>query len=188
MKHFDLSRRALIAALLGGGTTLLASRYWVGEASAQPIVKFNLPVPAPAQDASFVLFFALSQMVTLRPQLDEAVARRMYPLFLDEPWGAHHIYSTYVQLWDLLKPSTMHAEPAHPALSGALGKGQAWFAAHLLTTWYLGVYYHERMPPLRLAHAEALMFDSLHPEFPRPFVESTGFGEWGNPPPIRDRS
>ncbi|MDP2821982.1 MAG: sugar dehydrogenase complex small subunit [Sulfuritalea sp.] len=188
MKRFDLSRRVLIAALLGGGTTLLASRYWLGEAAAQSILKFNLPVPAPAEDSSFALFFALSQLVTQRPQLDEAVARRMYPLFLDEPWGAHHIHSTYIQLWGLLKPSTTNANPAQPALSSVLGKGQAWFAAHLLTTWYLGVYYHERMPPLRVAHAEALMFDCLHPEIPRPFAESTGFGEWGNPPPTRNRS
>ena len=184
MNCVKLSRRALIAALLGSGTAALTARYWVGAAAAESMLNLKLPEAGSAESPSFAVFLALSQRVTLRPQLDKAAARRLYPLFLDEPWGAHHIHSTYTQLRAALQtPAT-----ACPAPSGALGKGQAWFAYHLLTTWYLGIYYHERMPPVRVAYAEALMFDAVWPELPRRYVEGTGFGKWGDAPPARNRA
>jgi hypothetical protein len=182
----NVTRRTLIAALLGGGATTLAARYWAA-AVVGSLLSLKLPQAGAADSPSFEVFLALSCLVTVRPKLDEAVARRMYPLFLEEPWGAHHIHSTYSQLLLILE---QHADQpgAKPISSGALGKGQAWFAGHLLTTWYLGVYYHERIPPMRVAHAEALMFDVVHPELPRRFVEGTGFGGWADPPPVRGRS
>ena len=65
-----------------------------------------------------------------------------------------------------------------------MGKGQAWFTSHLLSTWYLGIYYHEQRPTRRVAYETALMFDAIRGRLPIPFVEATGFGVWSEPPDI----
>lgn len=186
MNRINVSRRALVTALLGGGASALASRYWIGAAAAESALPLKLPEAKPAEAPSFAVFLALSQLVTLRPQLDESVARRMYPLFLDEPWGAHHIHSTYSQLLGLIELGAAQPKPADPR--DKLGKGQAWFATHLLTTWYLGIYYHERTPPLRVSYTEALMYDQVRAYLPRRFAEGTGFGAWSIPPSTPNRS
>lgn len=185
MNCINFSRRALIAALLGSSTAALTTRYWMSAAAAESPLNLDLPEAGSADKPSFAVFLALSQIVTLRTQLDEVSARRMYPLFMEEPWGPHHIHSTYTQLLSQLKRSNAESKPIHPAMSGSLSKGQSWFASHLLTTWYLGIYYHERMPPVRVAYAEALMFAAVHPELPIRFTENTGFGKWGETPPTR---
>jgi hypothetical protein len=187
MPDINITRRMLLAALLSSSTATLASRYWVSAAAAESTVRLELPEPETSGVPSFPVFLALSQLVTLRPQLDEAVARRMYPLFLDEPWGAHHIISTYSQLRNVLQQPADNPNQTHPAAHGGLGKGQIWFASHLLTTWYLGVYYHERMAPLRVAYAEALMFAVVHPGLPVRFIENTGYGKWQGVPPGRNQ-
>jgi len=184
MSQLNLSRRALLAALIGSGIVTGLWRHLIAGAEANPFPDLKLPEPGPTdRPPSFEIFLALSQLVTLRQQLDDAVARRMFPLFLDEPWGEHHIHSTYAQILSLTRTSGDELlQQAHPAASSTLGKGQAWFAAHLLTTWYLGIYYHERMPPVRVAYSEALMHDIAHPAIPRRFVEAVGFGSWSSPP------
>lgn len=188
MKRVDISRRALIATLLKSTAAALTVRYWISAASAESTLSLKLPEPGSAEAPLFEVFLALSQLVTLRPHLDEMLARRMYPLFLDEPWGAHHIHSTYAQLLGLIELSDGQLKPLPPLLKDGLGKGQAWFAGHLLTTWYLGIYYHARMPPMRVAYAEALMFDAVSPMLPNRFVGGTGFGVWGNPASTRNCS
>lgn len=178
MNNVSVSRRRLLAALLGGSCATLASTYWKEAAAAETEGKWRLPDIDAADAASFSLFLALSQLVTLRPLLDEQVARRMHSLFLDEPWGPHHIQSTYAQLVEAMEQAGGCSKPCPSAANIALGKGQAWFAGHLLTTWYLGIYYHERLPPVRVAYAEALMFDAVRPWLPSRFSGHTGFGQW----------
>ncbi len=183
MRLVNVSRRTVIAAMIGGGISALVARYLIRTAAAEPALSLKLPAAGSADHPpSFEVFLALSQLVTQRQLLDEATARRMYPLFLDEPWGAHHIYTTYTQLLALLITPAELPRHAHPALAGKLGTGQAWFASHLLTTWYLGIYYHERTAPVRVAHSEALMYDLVHPYIPRRFDEGGVFGAWGDPP------
>lgn len=181
MKQIDVNRRTLLTALLNGAATAVAARYWTGLASADSTLALREPASV-TDEVSFDMFYALSQLVTLRTHLDERVARRLYPLFLEEPWGAYHIRSTYAELRAALKQADSTSGRLHPAASGVLGKGQAWFASHVLTSWYLGVYYHERTAPIRVMHAEALMFDAAGDALPRPYVEATGFGAWGELP------
>lgn len=181
VNQINVSRRTLLATLLKGAATAVAARYWTGLASADSTLALSVPVSV-TDEVSFDMFYALSQLVTLRTHLDERVARRLYPLFIEEPWGAHHIRSTYAELRVALSQTDSTPGHAHPAASGQLGKGQAWFASHVLTTWYLGVYYHERTAPIRVAHSEALMFDAARDALPRPYVEATGFGVWGELP------
>ena len=184
----NVSRRSLIAALIGGGISAVAARYLMSTAAAETVFSLKLPEAGPPnRTPSFEVFLALSQLVTLRSLLDEASARCMYPLFLEEPWGAHHIHSTYAQLLALLDEADKLPRHAHPFLGGKLGKGQAWFASHLLTTWYLGIYYHERTAPVRVAYSGALMHDLVRPGIPRRFDEGSGFGAWGDPPRMTKR-
>lgn len=187
MQQFDVNRRTLLAALLNGAATAVAAHYWTGLASADSTPVLSISSDG-IEEVSFDMFYALSQLVTLRTHLDESVARRMYPLFLEELWGAHHIQSTYSELWATLRQTNSTPGHAHPAASGQLGKGQAWFASHVLTTWYLGVYYHERTAPIRVMHSDALMFDAAGTTLPRPYVEAGGFGFWGELPARMDRS
>lgn len=177
MNDINISRRALLDLLLRGSTAAVASHFWMGQASAVSPSDFELPAPDATDTPSFEVFLALSQLVTLRRQLDVSIARRMYPLFLDEPLGRQHIRSTYAQLSSLA--TTTNPDGRDP--KAMLGKGEAWFASHLLTTWYLGVYYHERMPPHRVAYAEALMFDAVAREMPRRYVDAVGYGAWCHP-------
>jgi len=178
----SILRRRLLALLLGGSTALLAQHAWIEAASATDGLLLRLPEAGKAETVSFSVFYALSQLVTLREQLVEPVARRMFPLFMEEPWGRHHIHSTYAQLLVLLGVSTGKLVHIHPVAFDRLGKGQAWFASHLLTTWYLGVYYHESSVPVRVAHSEALMYAAVAPVLPAPFAGATGYGLWGEPP------
>lgn len=181
LNQLNPSRRKLLGILLRSGVAVLTAHTGQQATAGAHVLPHALPDPAGHEPGAYPIFLALSYLVTLRPQLDEALARRMHPLFLDEPWGAHHIQSTYAQLLALLANDPPLASHPHHAL----GSGQAWFARHLLTTWYLGVYYHERMPPQRIVHAEALMFDAAQPGYPLPFINGTGFSEWRTPPPGR---
>ncbi len=187
MKKVDISRRTLLAVLLKSTAAALSAPYWVSASLAEPVLRLNLPEAGSVQKPSFSVFLALSQLVTLRTSLDERVAQCIYSLFLDEPWGAYHIHSTYTQLLTLLGKADARESIPSIMAKGELGKGQAWFASHLLTTWYLGIYYHERIPPVRVAYAEALMFDAVSPELPLRYVEATGFGAWGNQVAVRSR-
>jgi hypothetical protein len=189
MGFVNVSRRSVIAALIRGGISAVAVRYLMSTAAAETAFSLKLPEAGPPnRTPSFEVFLALSQLLTLRSLLDEASARRMYPLFLEEPWGAHHIHSTYAQLLALPDEADKLPRHAHPALGGKLSKGQVWFASHLLTTWYLGIYYHERTAPVRVAYSEALMHDLVHPGIPQRFDEGSGFGAWGNPTKMMKRT
>lgn len=188
MTQIDVNRRTLLAALLKGAVTTVAAHYWTGLATADSTLTIPGPEADAAGEASFAMFHALSRIVTLREHLDESAARRMYPLFMEEPWGAHHIHSTYTQLLGLIGQADRKQGIPFELTKGGLGKGQAWFADHLLTTWYLGVYYHARMPPLRVAYTEAIMFDAVAPTLPQRFVEGTGFGAWGQAVTTRARA
>lgn len=120
---------------------------------------------------TFDKFVALSTLVTLQDRLDDATARRMYDVFMKEPWGTEHMAGLCDKLASVLMGKKQE-------LTG----GEKWFSGHLLTTWYLGVYYHESSPPLRLAYETALMFRAGDGVIPVPLVESVAFGDWAKKP------
>lgn len=184
MKETSIRRRTLLALLLRGSTATLAAQFFlVDHAAAESSPCLEPRSIGTSQTPSFRLFFALSQLVTQRRHPDASVAQRLYPLFREEPWGSQHMLNSYAQL-------CRAATAANPGIGDAtagLGKAETWFTAHLLTTWYLGVYYHDRMPPRRVAYSEALMFEAVGLEMPRRFVDATGYGAWSVPPPTASR-
>lgn len=154
--------------MLASGVSVIASPLAAGASRDDPWV-LDLPAIDPDAPHSFAVFYALSQLLTQRAQLDRSLTQQIYHLMLDEPWGAHHIATTYAQLLGAL---------SSPESQAVLGQGQAWFASHVLTTWYLGVYYHERIPPQRVTHTGALMFDAMGTAYPPRFVSGTGYAGW----------
>lgn len=114
-------------------------------------------------------FLALSRKLTRRALPDNAETRQLYQGFLDEPWFAEHVHSTLAVL-------QKHGTPPP-------GTAQAWFARHVLTTWYLGVYYHERTPPKRWLKASALRHQAISGLVPLRFREYTGYAAWSQRPP-----
>jgi hypothetical protein len=67
-----------------------------------------------------------------------------------------------------------------------LDDGEKWFINHLLTTWYLGIYYHEQRPMQLISREKALIFDAARGAIPIPLFEATGFGAWVDPPDIKE--
>jgi hypothetical protein len=119
---------------------------------------------------TFDMFLALSRIVLARSDLDQSVARRMFEVFMDEPWAGDRILSAYAAL-----------RGDATASSSNLGSDDRWFVSHLISTWYLGVYYREGEPPQRIAYAGALMHEAMQGLAPAPF-QSVGFGKWSELP------
>jgi hypothetical protein len=77
----------LVVALLAGGVTGLTSRYWLTFRNDDRNFDIKLPHSPDFAHPSLDMFVALSELVTLRTQLDPLMVQHMYPLFMDEPWG-----------------------------------------------------------------------------------------------------
>lgn len=57
-----------------------------------------LPLPGDPNNPTFAQFEALCRIVLARSQLDGALARRMFAIFVVEPWGPMHIGHAYAKL------------------------------------------------------------------------------------------
>ncbi len=118
----------------------------------------------------FETFLALSRIVLARSDLDQNVARHLFEAFMDEPWGVDHISSAYAALRGDAAVQLKLLTP-----------DDRWFVSHLVSTWYLGVYYREGQPPQRIAYEGALMHQAMQGLAPAP-LQSVGFGKWTEPP------
>jgi hypothetical protein len=133
---------------------------------------------------SFDVFVALSQLVTVRRRLDRNATRAMYPLFMDEPWGAKHIAASYMGLRKALASAPRGSTAPQLIIADALGDSEKWFCTHLYTTWYLGIYYHERKT-VRVLYEHALMWDAVRDVSGIPGVTRRRLGSWREPPAAR---
>ena len=149
-------------------------------------LELSLPPPDNPDAPSFEVFEALSRIVLLRDRLNEQAVRQMYELFMDEPWGPKHIHTSYEELRTALIERNRKVDAKNPSPLRALGPAKKWFVSHLVSTWYLGVYYHQERPTRRVLYEHAIMFDSIRGVIPIPFFENTGFGAWAEPPPRKD--
>lgn len=133
-------------------------------------------------DASLAAFLRLSKAVTLFDGLDEETAQRMHAVILDEPWGAQHIAAAHYKIFTWLREKPEQRGRALKFESLKFKEGERWFIDHLLTTWFLGIYYHAERPTQRITYRHALMFRSVEDVIPIPYLQATGFDNWGDPP------
>jgi len=177
-----LTRRqaAVVLVAVCGGT---AAAWWEAGRWQRTRLELSLPPPGDPNAPSFEVFMALSRIVLLRDRLDEQAARQMYRLFMDEPWGPKHIHTAYAALRAAIIERNHRADRTAPAPLKMLGPHETWFISHLVTTWYLGIYYHEQRPTQRVTYAHALMFEAIRGTLPIPYLENTGYGAWAELPP-----
>src|SRR5664279_3050411 len=90
----SLTRREIAICLLAA-TASSALPHWA--VAQDDHTHLNITLPA-AGGASFEVFIALSQIVLIETDLDRAVARRLYDLFMAEPYGPKHIATCYAGL------------------------------------------------------------------------------------------
>lgn len=166
------------------GCGIAASLLNAGQALACKAL-FSCPAPdiADKSNPSFDIFYRLSQWVTCREELDLDIARKFYDVLQNEPWGKEHISRTYLKIREAAE--TRKGETNVPQLmqDKTLDETETWFVSHLLTTYYLGVYYHEEREDTRLFYEEALMHDAIEGLAPIRLSGSTPFGEWNGKPP-----
>jgi len=178
--ELKISRRAAALALLGGATGLLSYRVWSVFEDDSSVFVVTDPSNTDPSGRLFEAFKALSQIVTFRSDLHEPTLKAIYSVFRDEPWMTEHTLTSYAQLKPFLSEDI--APTSNPKL--ALGDGQKWFTDHLLTTWFLGIYYHDRTQPIRVAYEHALLFDAIKDTRPIPLISATGPRGWTNKPEI----
>jgi hypothetical protein len=121
------------------------------------------------QTASFEDFLDLCRTLLQRDELDRTTGEKIYDTILSEPFVRNHIVALKLAL------------DRGTALA-ALSRDERWFAGHIVTTWYTGVYFYEGRSEQRMTFAKALMYDALRPHVPLPFMENTGYGAWAAPP------
>jgi Membrane bound FAD containing D-sorbitol dehydrogenase len=175
-----ITRRQLALGLLaavGGG----AAGIWSLSRNDRTLVDLKLPATGNPFAPSYEVFLALSRIVLMRSKLDEAIARKLFDVFSDEPWGLKHIGHAYAVLRNEVVAANNRKQDG-PAPLSRLGEGEQWFVGHLVTTWYLGIYYHEQRPTQRITYAGALMFDAVTGLLPVTYFESVGYGSWIAPP------
>ena len=180
MPATTVTRRTIVKTLLALGAGSVLSPYIA--AFAEDGKKISLP--AWDEKPSLETFRALSTLVTLHDDLDEDACADMHKVFLDEPWGAEHIVRLYRKIRQALeKGVTREKSPGMKDADWKLDDAEKWFAEHLLTTWYLGIYYHQERPTRRITYENALMFAAIEGVLPIPLIEPVGFGNWSEPPP-----
>jgi hypothetical protein len=175
-----VSRRQLAAAL-----TLIAGGGAAAFLSARPggtPTTLALPPSGDPNNPTFEVFEALCGIVLARDHVDGALARRMYEVFKAEPWGSKHIGHTYAALRDAIAREGWTTRSGAASLLPHLDPGERWFVSHLVTTWYLGIYYHEKRPAQRITRDGALMYAALNGLAPVPYLEGYGFGRWADRP------
>jgi hypothetical protein len=176
----SLTRREIAICLLAA-TASSALPHWAAAQDDHTHLNITLPAAGGANGASFEVFIALSQIVLIETDLDRAVARRLYDLFMAEPYGPKHIATCYAGLRETFSKRGERGGQdtfAHTKLA----YGETWFISHLVTTWYVGVYYHPERPTQWIMLQEAMMYRPARGLIPEPYYESVGFGSWANPP------
>lgn len=179
--HIRMTRREIafgLVAVAGGG--LLPS--WASALDDQTALDLLLPPGRDPLAPTFDIFQALSRIVLIRSQLDEQVAARMFEVFKQEPYGPKHIGTAYAVLREEMLRRTASGQRENGVPLTALGSNERWFVGHLVTTWYLGIYYHPERPTQRITLEGALMYDAARGLVPVPFRDAVGFGAWAEPP------
>lgn len=181
--HIKMTRRQLVLSLASVLGTGLLIKYGISAKEIEPeSIEFQMPDSSHIGPPSYDQFLALSKIVTVKENLNDEVARKMFKVFMDEPWGPEHIKSAYRALYTAIVAHSGKQEFPDLLEGVKLTKGERWFISHLLTTWYLGVYYHEERPTQRITFEGALMYEVLQGAMPIWFTGERVPGNWREPP------
>jgi hypothetical protein len=179
----SITRREIAIYLLAAAASS-ALPHWASARDDNTRLEITLPAPGGSNASSFEVFLALSQIVLIEADLDRTVARQLYDLFMAEPWGPKHIASCYAALSTTFLARGQRGGQETFAQT-KLPYGETWFISHLVTTWYVGVYYHPERPTKWITLNRAMMYRSVGGLVPKPYEESVGFGHWANPPVLK---
>ncbi|MGH1404019.1 MAG: sugar dehydrogenase complex small subunit [Alphaproteobacteria bacterium] len=128
-------------------------------------------------------FYALSSWITYQADLDRDTAEKMFNVFKDETWGPEHIVQIYNKIAPLIYKGSEPLDFEKLLKSSTFfDEGERWFISHLVTTWYLGIYYHEDHSTQRITYGHALMYKIGTPDIPIPYIGAVPFEEWSHPP------
>lgn len=130
-------------------------------------------------------FWVLSRLVTGRDGLSRKNAERMFPLFAAEPWGENNVSALLRKTLDGLSDPRLPNTVSELMDIGLLDEDQLWFATHLMTTWYLGIYYFEGREE-RVLYEDALMWEVVADFVQVPGFSEQEYGYWTNPPVPRE--
>ena len=175
-----ISRRDLILFVAAVVASASAVIWW--RRSDRDTIAFSLPPVGNPNAPSFEAFIALSCIVLARPKIDEALARRLFEKFKREPWGEKHIGTAYKSLLSEMERRRQPILALNSATLSSIPHDERWFISHLLTTWYLGIYYYENQAPERITFEGALMYDAVREIAPIPYFSSVGYGGWADLP------
>jgi hypothetical protein len=180
-----LTRRDITTGLLAIAGASFAP-FLAGAQSDQTRLQLTLPQLANRSAPTFETFMALSSILLMRSDLDLQAARRYFELFMAEPWGPKHIGTAYALLRNavLARAQRGGREAVEQA---ALPAGERWFISHVVTTWYIGVYYHPERPTEWITLHGAVMYDAAGAIVPKPYEESVGYGNWARIPKAADQ-
>lgn len=162
----DFSRRKVLVAL----AALAASQCFPSLAFASS--KAGAPIAAEDLDA----FMRLSVVVTGTQQLDKETAQKILGYLLAEPWGKEHLAQIRPKLLAADSPSDRTRLFDRQRFT----EGEHWFIGHLLTTWFIGIYYHQICHAV--SYRYALMYSAIEEVRPIPGYSSGNFGFWSSPP------
>jgi Membrane bound FAD containing D-sorbitol dehydrogenase len=176
----SLTRREIAAFLLAAAGSGVVP-YWAGAQDDASLLQITLPPAERSTAPSFEIFLALSRIVLIQDDLDETAARQMYDLFMAEPWGPKHIGTAYAALRETFIKRGQRGGQEMIAQT-PLPDGERWFISHLVTTWYVGVYYHPERPTKWITLHGAMIYRAVHGLVPKSYLESVGYGRWANPP------
>ena len=118
------------------------------------------------------------------PNMLTAVAE-IQPLWEDAMKWGHMLDSYRPILRDLMaKAADGHVTEDEPRMRMSYGKDcdlEKWFLHHIITTWYLGIYYHDKRTE-RVLYEDALMWDAVSDMVPAAGFSTGEYGYWENPP------
>lgn len=178
----SMTRREVALLLMAAAGSALP--HWASAQDDETRLDIPLPPAGGSHAASFDVFMALSRIVLIEADLDQALARQLYDLFLQEPYGPKHIAAAYAALRPAFVKRGKRGGQETVAQT-SLPYGERWFISHVVTTWYVGVYYHPDRPTKWLTRHGAMMYRGVRDLVPSPYEESAGFGRWAAPPEPR---
>jgi hypothetical protein len=183
----EVDRRHLlsgaVAALIAAMVRSPAARASMSEAT-QIITLTAIPAGEPVQPYPFVLFYDLSRYLTVRVDLDHALARDHFEYFRKEEWGWTNAAKLYQTLRRELEAGTGSAPEL--LMSGRLSKLDQWFAQHILDAWYEGFYRYDGQE-IRITYDRAMMWDAVRDFVPVQGLSDGEYGYWAVPPKLRDK-